>query len=343
MLQLFFQNIQKEVGIMFPAKLKQGDEIRIVSPSSSLGIVSEENKALATKKLKEMGFYVTFSTHAEEIDRFFSSSIQSRVQDLHDAFADPNVKAIITTLGGYNANQLLHHLDYELIRHNPKILCGYSDITALSNAIYAKTGVITYSGPFFSSFAMEKGIAYTIDYFQKCFMSEKPFSITPSATWSDDSWHREQENRNFFSNEGYIVIQQGEATGTIVGGNMSTLHLLQGTAYMPNLQDCILFLEEDDLTGNATLKVFDRYLQSLVQQPNFEHVRGIIIGKFQRGAHISIEDLRDIIATKKELSHLPIIANANFGHTTPIFTFPIGGKASLLASAKHTKLTILEH
>lgn len=328
---------------MIPKKLQHGDEIRVVSPSSSLSIVSEENKTFATEKLKEMGFHITFSKHAEEVDRFFSSSIQSRVSDLHEAFADPNVKAIVTTLGGYNTNQLLHHLDYELIQNNPKILCGYSDITALSNAIYAKTGVITYSGPFFSSFAMKKGLEYTIDYFQKCLISEKPFPIIPSAKWSDDSWHRDQENRNFIPNEGHIVIREGEATGSIIGGNMSTLHLLQGTTYMPDLKDTILFLEEDNITGSATLKVFDRYLHSLVQQPNFEHVRGIVIGKFQQGAHVSIDDLRDVIDAKQELSHLPIIANANFGHTTPIFTFPIGGKVNLCANEKHTKLTILEH
>lgn len=192
---------------MIPAKLKQGDEIRVVSPSSSLSIIPEENRRNATAKLKEFGFHVTLSKHAEEIDRFFSSSIISRVQDLHDAFTDPNVKIILTTLGGYNVNQLLHHLDYELIQNNPKILCGYSDITALNNAIYAKAGLVTYSGPFFSSFAMKKGAEYTIDYFLKCLMSEGPFSIKPSNEWSDDSWYRDQENRNFFSHEGYVVIQ----------------------------------------------------------------------------------------------------------------------------------------
>lgn len=112
-----------------------------------------------------MGFQVTFSKHAEELDRFASSSISSRVQDLHRAFRDPNVKAILTTLGGYNSNGLLKHLDYDLIRKNPKFFCGYSDITALNNAIYTKTRLVTYSGPHFSSFGMEKGLEYTNDYF----------------------------------------------------------------------------------------------------------------------------------------------------------------------------------
>lgn len=279
-----------------------------------------------------MGFQVTFSKHAEEIDRFSSSSISSRVQDLHEAFRDPNVKAILTTLGGYNSNGLLKYLDYDLIRENPKFFCGYSDITALNNAIYTKTGLVTYSGPHFSSFGMEKGLEYTTDSFLKCLTSNEPIEIMPSEMWSDDSWYVDQENREFIKNEGYVSIQEGEATGDIIGGNMSTLNLLQGTPYLPNLRDKLLFLEEDSLTGKATLKTFDRYLHSLMQQQDFEYVKGIIIGRMQKGADCTIEDIQEMIVSKPELAHIPIIANASFGHTTPIFTFPIGGTAKIISS-----------
>lgn len=245
----------EEVNYVLPTKLKKGDEIRVISPSCSLSIVSNTNQELAIKRLTDMGFQVTFSTYADEVDRFASSSISSRIQDLHEAFRDPNVKAILTTLGGYNSNGLLKHLDYNLIRENPKFFCGYSDITALNNAIYAKTGLVTYSGPHFSSFGMEKGLEYTNDYFLKCLTSNEPIEVLPSETWSDDSWYIDQENREFIKNEGYVSIREGEATGEIIGGNMSTLNLLQGTPYMPNLQDKILFLEEDSLTGTAPLKL----------------------------------------------------------------------------------------
>ncbi|MGQ0515407.1 LD-carboxypeptidase, partial [Bacillus sp. D-CC] len=137
------------------------------------------------------------------------SSISSRVQDLHEAFRDPNVKAILTTLGGYNSNGLLKHLDYHLIRENPKFFCGYSDITALNNAIYTKTGLVTYSGPHFSSFGMEKGLEYTTDYFLKCLTSNETIEVLPSEIWSDDSWYIDQENREFIKNEGYVSIHEG--------------------------------------------------------------------------------------------------------------------------------------
>ncbi|MED3327033.1 LD-carboxypeptidase [Bacillus thuringiensis] len=299
---------------MIPTKLKKGDEIRVISPSCSLSIVSNENRKLAIKRLTDMGFQVTFSKYADEIDRFASSSISSRVQDLHEAFRDPNVKAILTTLGGYNSNGLLKYLDFDLIRENPKFFCGYSDITALNNAIYAKTGLVTYSGPHFSSFGMEKGLHYTADYFLQCLTANEPIEIIP-----------------------------GEATGEIIGGNMSTLNLLQGTPYMPNLKGKILFLEEDSLTGKSTLKTFDRYLHSLMQQPNFEHITGIVIGRMQKEAECTIADIQEMIASKPELAHIPIIANASFGHTTPIFTFPIGGRAKIISNKEKTSITILAY
>ncbi len=333
----------KGANLMLPKKLKKGDEIRVISPSCSLSIVSNMNRELATKRLTDMGFQVTFSKNADEIDRFSSSSISSRVQDLHAAFRDPNVKAILTTLGGYNSNGLLKHLDYDLIRENPKFFCGYSDITALNNAIYTKTSLITYSGPHFSSFGMEKGLEYTTDYFFKCLTSNDSIEILPSETWSDDSWYIDQKNREFIKNEGYISIQEGEATGDIIGGNMSTLNLLQGTPYMPSLRDKVLFLEEDSLTGKATLKTFDRYLHSLMQQTDFEYVKGIVIGRMQKGAECMIEDIQEMIASKPELAHIPIIANANFGHTTPIFTFPIGGRAKIISNKESSAITILTH
>ena len=110
---------------------------------------------------------VTFSKHAPDIDIFMSSSVESRIADLHEAFADSKVKGILTVLGGYNSNHLLDYIDYDLIAKNPKILCGFSDITALLNAIYAKTGLVSYSCPHFSTFAMQKGLEHTLEYFKK--------------------------------------------------------------------------------------------------------------------------------------------------------------------------------
>jgi muramoyltetrapeptide carboxypeptidase LdcA involved in peptidoglycan recycling len=109
------------------------------------------------------------------------------VSDLHDAFADRGVKGILTTIGGYNSNGLLGYLDYDLIRANPKIFCGFSDITALATAIYARTGLVTYSGPQFTTFGMKRGIGYTLEYFERCLMSEEPFEVQPTPRPSSRS------------------------------------------------------------------------------------------------------------------------------------------------------------
>ncbi|MYL51104.1 LD-carboxypeptidase [Halobacillus litoralis] len=325
---------------MIPDKLKKGDEIRVISPAKSLAIVAPEQQDLAVARLNQAGFNVTFSTYARESSDFISNPVHHRVADIHDAFSDPHVKAILTTLGGYDSNQLLSHLDFDLIQKNPKIFCGYSDITALSNTIYKKTGLVTYSGPHFSSFGMEKGIGYTFDHFIKVFTEKERHSIHPAGDWSDDRWYLNQQERQFHSNPGYEVFHEGVAEGISIGGNLCTLNLLQGTEFMPFLMDSILFLEDDLLSDPST---FDRDLQSLIHQPAFNGVRGMVIGRFQKESNMDDATLLQILKSKKELELIPIIYNASFGHTTPIFTFPIGGKVRMEANKQSPTIELLEY
>lgn len=325
---------------MISQKLKPGDEIRVIAPSSSLAIISKENREIAIRRLTDLGFKITFSKKVEEIDEFNSSSIESRVDDLHEAFYDKNVKGILAVIGGFNVNQILKYIDYNLIQNNPKVICGYSDTTALSNAIYAKTGLVNYSGPAFANFGMIKGLDYTIDYFKKCLMSENSFEVIPSCKWSDDAWYLDQAKRKFIKNEGPYVINAGKAGGIIIGGNLCTLNLLQGTEFMPSLRDAVLFLEDDEETNAAH---FDRDLQSLVHQMDFSGVRGIVFGRFQKISKMTKEKLIKIIKTKKELEDIPIVADVDFGHTQSMITFPVGGTVKLLAKKGDIKLEIIKH
>ena len=255
---------------MIPAKLKSGDEVRVIAPSRSMAILGEDCKSLATRRLEELGLKVTFGKHVMEADSdYLAASVEARVEDLNEAFKDKNVKAILTVIGGFNSNSILDYIDYEAIKENPKIFCGFSDITALSNAIHAKTGLVTYSGPHYSSFGMLKGFEYTLEYFKKMFFQEEEFEIKASENWSDDAWFIDQENRKFEKHEGMFIINEGEAEGNIVGGNLCTLNLLQATPYMPNIENKILFLEDDNLSGDVFLMEFDRNLQSLMHMPEF--------------------------------------------------------------------------
>lgn len=328
---------------MIPEKLKINDEVRVVAPARSISILNKEVVDLAVKRLKDLGLNVTYGKNIKSIDEFSSSSIQERVEDIHDAFSDNHVKAILSVIGGFNSNQILSQLDYELIKNNPKIICGFSDITALNNAIYAKTGLTTYSGPHFFSFGMKKGLDYTIDYFKKCLMSDDVIDIEPSTEWSDDPWFQNQEDRIFIENQDYIIINEGCAEGISIGGNLCTLNLLQGTDYMPSLENSILLIEDDNLIEEYFAYEFDRNLQSLVHQKDFKGVKGIIIGRFQKACNINLEKLKKIISSKKELSEIPIIYGVDFGHTTPIITFPIGGSIKVKAENNKVKLSIIKH
>lgn len=325
---------------IFPAKLKIGDEVRVIAPSRSMSMISEETQMVANQRFEQIGLKLSFGRHIQESDDFTSTSITARVEDIHDAFQDNKVKAIFTVIGGFNSNQLLDSLDWELIKQNPKILCGYSDITALQNAIYAKTGLVTYSGPHYSSFGDKKSFDYTLEYLKKCLFSDKPFEITPSDKWSDDPWYKNQDEREFINNAGPMIINRGKAEGKLLGGNLCTLNLLQGTQYFPNLEKNTILFIEDDYDSHPVN--FDRDLQSLIHQPGFENVKGLVIGRFQKKSNFTDDLLTQIIRTKKALEKLPVVANVDFGHTTPMITYPIGGKVRFGADDK-LHLSVIEH
>lgn len=322
---------------MFARKLSPGDEIRVIAPSTSMIILKEAQIEIAVERLTKLGFKVTFGKNADAHDEFFSSSISERIEDLHDAFADPNIKGIITAIGGYNSNQLLKYIDYSLIAANPKILCGFSDITAIQLAIYQKTGLITYSGPHLSSFGVKYGFEYTLESFLDAVTNDAPIELIPSSFWTDDPWYLEQENRTFQEQSGYTIIQEGEAEGRLIGGNLSTINLLQGTEFMPSLKDSILFIEDDEESHSRS---FDRDLQSLLHLPDAGTIRALLIGRFQKNSGITEEALRKIIFSKEELRNIPIIANVNFGHAQPIATIPIGSIATVKAADGETEIFI---
>ncbi len=312
-----------------PEKLKAGDEVRVIAPARSLKIIGNDLREIAKKRFADLGLHLTFGKNAikENADMFLSDTVKNRADDVNEAFADKNVKAIFTVIGGFNSNQLLDYLDYDIIKANPKIFCGFSDITAISNAIHCKGNMITYYGPHYSSLGMLKGCEYTLEMMQKMLLGSGEVDCVASKEWSDDAWYRDQENREMIINDGYWVIHNGKAKGTIEGGNLCTYILLNGTEYRHKFeQDTILFLEDDEI---ITAVDFDRDLQAIIHQPDFKYVKAIVIGRFQKESKITLEQLQYIIDTKKELSSLPVVANVDFGHTTPILTIPLGGKAEI--------------
>ena len=328
---------------MIPQKLKAGDEVRIITPSNGMNILGKDTIEIATQRLQDLGLKVTFGKYVyETTDDYAMASVEHRVEDIENAFKDKNVKAILTAIGGLNTNQVLNYIDYDIIKDNPKILCGYSDVTSLLDTVYAKTGLVTYYGPHFSTFGEKKGFEYTLEYFKKMFFEDEPIDIKPSKQWSCDAWYIDQENRNFIPNEGILLINEGNAEGTIVGGNLGSINLLQGTEFMPNLKNSILFLEyvAEGEDKSSSYLMIDRLLQSIIHLPDFKYVKGLVLGRSIKEVEMTSDKWIRLIKSKKELENIPVIANYDFGHTTPMITFPIGGKAKIQTMNGNVSLKI---
>ena len=313
---------------MLPPKLKTGDQVRVITLSQSLGNITLNHAEIVKRKLATLGLNTSFGANSIEVDQHGSNSIQNRLDDLHNAFGDPNVKAILVARGGMSCNQILPYLDFDLIAKNPKIIIGYSDITAIINAIYAKTGLITFSGPGFTSL---KDITFetsdfSFKHWRHHLFKSGEIVVKSAEKILDTSYKTGKSVTSEYDSDGFWVINPGKATGTIIGSNLCTLNLLQGTQFMPPLQDSILFIEDDH---ESSAGHFDRDLESLTQLPEFAGVKGLVIGVFEKDSQVDRQTLADLIQNKPILKNLPVLANVNFGHTKPMLTFPIGGIAKL--------------
>ncbi len=324
------------MNVVSPQKLKAGDEVRVIAPAKSFREDFVKNKLDKTIEYfkNEFGIKITLGKYVFEVDEFDTASKEHRLEDFHNAFADQNVKGILTVLGGTNSNQLLKYIDYDLVAKNPKVFCGLSDITAIANALYSKTGIITYSGPHFTVFGKNQNLEYTNEYFRKALFSSEPFVLKPSSVYFDSRSGKEEPIEN---TDGYWVIQEGEVEGYSIGGNLVTLNLLQGSEFYPSLKDKIIFLEDNN---KENFRAFENHLQSLILQTDFDSVRGLIIGRFQKESGVTRELLEKLIATKKELKNLPIIANVDFGHTVPMVTLPIGGYLKINAQKDNPQISV---
>lgn len=336
------------VPTIVPPRLRSGDTVRVVAPARSRTMIMEhDNSRWINERFAAMGLTLTFGEHVDEDDQFRSGSIEHRVADLHAAFADPAVAGILTVVGGFNSNELLPHLDFDLIAANPKVFCGYSDISALQNAILARTGLVTYSGTHWSSWGMRDHFEPTGDWFRAAVMDDAPITVEPAKTWTDDLWFADQDARTPVPNEGWWALRPGQATGRIVGGNLATLSLLRGTAFMPSLDGALLFLEDDFESDAAHIA---RQLTALLQLPDADGVTGLVVGRFQASSGVTREALDEIVARQPALREKPVLAGVDFGHTSPLLTFPVGGDAELSVSsdrgpgaAGDTTLTITRH
>jgi len=308
-----------------PKRLKKGDTVGLITPGS---YISDEALETAVKNLEEEGFVVKLSKNIRAQRGFTAGSDQERLDDLHSMFADTQVDAVWCARGGYGCSRLLPNIDYKLIKRNPKVFIGYSDITALHTAIVQETGLVCFHGPVGASDFSD----YTKMHFQKLLLEpQEPFTISLSA----DNVETGTEDEVFQTQ----TIRPGKATGELVGGNLSLLAALAGTPYSFNAKNKLVFIED---IGEKPYRI-DRMLTQLRQASNLDTAAGIALGIFadcQADEDDLSLSLMETLTDRLADLDIPVIYGLSFGHITNQCTLPVGIAASL--DTERRTLTVLE-
>lgn len=246
----------------------------------------------------------------------YSATAQEKAEDMNEMFHDKEVKMIWCAKGGNNSNTIFELLDYEEIKKNPKIVCGYSDITSITNVITAQTGLVTFSGTNFKTIATDE-----TDYgLQEAIKRLVEGSLEIGK-----------------ENEEYVTIQEGEAEGELIGGNLNLLHSLVSGKYQLNFKNKILFIEELGMETDPAAA--SHFLAHMKQNGVFEQIKGIWIGNYEHETNISLEQV--VLDVLEDRYHFPIIKSNNFGHTDKKTVIPIGTKAKIDTSKK-CKIELVE-
>lgn len=303
---------------MIPTKLKKGDTIGVIAPSNYIEKDDLEYINASIALMEASGFKVKFGKYVFENTLGYGTSPEKRAADINWAFKDDEVKAIMCVKGGEDSNTTLDYIDYEMIKNHPKIICGFSDNTSILNAIHEKTGLVTYHGPTFKSLtSWETGYAYK--QFIKTFVEN-----TESLIMGEPE-------------EKYTTIQAGQATGELIGGNLSLFTKLVCGKYAVNVQNKILFLEE--LGFEAAPEMVNSNIYYLKQNGVFDRIAGLWIGNYEHPSKISLEKI--ITNAIGDEYKFPIIKSNNFGHIDKKIIIPIGTKAEINTNEK-IKIKLVE-
>lgn len=322
---------------ILPPRLEKGKSIGIIAPADPVaGVCSADMIQQGYQYLKDKGFSIVEGESVKALPAGHTAGSASlRARDINEFFRRSDIGCIMAFWGGFNTSNILEYLDYELMKVNPKIVIGYSDVTALTTAITTKTGLVTFSGPGVISFAKPEPFEYTWDYFEKmCINPNEDCIVEQSLEYADDLFFlREDSNHRIMQkNEGVKVFRGGVAEGEIVAGNLQTLLLLNGTEYLPNMKNKILFIEEDETSTTAHV---DRYLTQCRQMGWFNEIGGLVFGRFTEQSGFNADDsIENLFKDQLGEVSFPVLYNVDFGHADPLITIPNGGIAKIDADKK---------
>lgn len=325
-------------------KIKVGDSIGIFSPSSPITYLVPNRFQRGKKFLESKGFDIIEGKLTGKYDYYRSGSIKERAEELNELIRNPKVKCIMSTIGGMNSNSILPYIDYDAFKKDPKIIIGYSDVTAILLGIYAKTGINTFYGPaVVASFGeFPPFVDYTYGYFKEVLVDKfsLPYEVPTPKVWTDEfiDWKTQNKAKEERENK-VLTICKGKAKGRLIGGNLNTIQGIWGSEYMPEIKKGDILFIEDSLKDAATI---ERSFALLKLNGVFDKIEGIILGK-----HELFDDMGsgrkpyEILLEVMGKCKVPFIADFDCCHTHPMVTLPIGAIVEL--DSDNGKVKIISH
>ncbi len=314
--------------MIYPAPLRPGDTIGIVSPSYPVTAEAPESVRKAVKFLQSRGYRIKLGRLTGKKNFYRSGGIRERAEELNEMFRDPQVRCVMAAMGGFVTNAALPYLDYAALRRDPKIIVGHSDITALLLGVSSCAGIVSFHGPNlvpdfrqpdwaaeFSLHSLQEAVSGACRYELPSFYCKSP------PCWDEDGWKAEKTPNRL------LTVRAGCAEGRLIGGNLNSMTGILGTPYMPAFEEGdILFLE--DTQEDAAFA--ERYFSTLKLAGILEKAAGILLAKHRdfnsMGAGCGPADiLLEVLGDR----HIPILAEFDSGHTAPCQTLPIGGMVRL--------------
>lgn len=303
--------------MVIPDRLHKGDRVGIVSPSSAITPKSKQRMEKGIGFLRGLGLEVELGRNALKSRGEFAGTPEEKGEDINSMFADKRIKAIFASQGGSGANTCLPYLDYAVMKENPKVFMGISDVTAILNAIHCKAGLVTFHGDDVTH-GLGSPIRYVREEFVGRLMEGKIGAVKRNSRRK--------------------TVRKGVATGKLLGGNLGVFLELAGTPYLPDLSESVLFVESFKPTPEAC---YERFCQ-LEQMGVFGKVKGVVVG-YIYGLQTSkrrVPQMEDILLEVAGKYDFPILKMNDFGHNCPNTVLPIGAEARVDATAK--ELEILE-
>ena len=287
--------------------------------------------------MRDQGFRIKEVKLTGKADSYRAGSIDERADELNELLHHPEVKCVMSAIGGANSNSILPYIDYEYFKAHPKVVIGYSDVTAILLAIYAKTGISTYYGPaMVASFGeFPPFVDNTYEYFEDLLVNDLalPYSFETPEQWTDEylPWEDQERGKKGIANR-LVTVNGGIAKGRLIGGNLNTMQGIWNTEFMPTIQPGDILLIEDSLKDAAAI---ERSFALLKCSGVFDRIGGLILGKHEKFDSLGTgrkpyEILNEVMGDVD----FPVLAEFDCCHTHPMLTVPIGSQVRLDADAQ---------